>query len=228
MGRQGNPKRRATRVSTIVKAARLSRADTLRSSTCRRQSDSPAAVQSVDRALQVLDILAELGNAGVTEIASELGVHKSTVSRLVAVLESRGFVEQLSDRGKYRLGFTIVRLAGSTSAQLDLAKESQPICDRLAAQTGETTNVAVLDAGTQFDVGISDDAGERRADDPLAQVPDGTVALGLEVLAEYHRADQGLSVLVTDDIELFLRAVPVSGEKRKLEQEGPGRGVGRS
>ncbi|MCK5755400.1 MAG: helix-turn-helix domain-containing protein, partial [Mycobacterium sp.] len=60
-----------------------------------RQSDSPAAVQSVDRALQVLDILAELGNAGVTEIAAELGVHKSTVSRLVAVLEARGFVEQV-------------------------------------------------------------------------------------------------------------------------------------
>ncbi|MGU3500647.1 IclR family transcriptional regulator [Mycobacterium sp. C31M] len=107
---------------------------------------SGAAVQSVDRALLVLEILGKLGAAGVTEIAAELGVHKSTVSRLVAVLESRGFVEQLSDRGKYRLGFTIVRLAGSTSAQLDLAKESQPICDRLAAQTGETTNVAVLDA----------------------------------------------------------------------------------
>ena len=83
--------------------------------------------------------------AGVTEIAGELGVHKSTVSRLVAVLESRGFVEQLADRGKYRLGFAIVRLAGSTSARMDLAKEGQAICDRLAQQTGETTNLAILD-----------------------------------------------------------------------------------
>jgi len=106
---------------------------------------SVAAVQSVDRALMVMEILGKLGAAGVTEIAAELGVHKSTVSRLIAVLESRGFVEQLSDRGKYRLGFAIVRLAGSTSAQLDLAKESQVICDGLAAQTGETTNVAILD-----------------------------------------------------------------------------------
>jgi DNA-binding IclR family transcriptional regulator len=106
---------------------------------------SPAAVQSVDRALMVLEILGKLGSAGVTEIAAELGVHKSTVSRLVAVLESRGFVEQLSDRGKYRLGFAIVRLAGSTSAQMDLAKESQPICDELAQRSGETTNVAILD-----------------------------------------------------------------------------------
>lgn len=104
-----------------------------------------AAVQSVDRALLVLEILYKLGSAGVTEIAAELGVHKSTVSRLVAVLESRGYVEQLSERGKYRLGFSIVRLAGYTSARMDLAKHSQETCDKLAIDTGETTNVAVLD-----------------------------------------------------------------------------------
>ena len=109
------------------------------------QEKSTAAVQSVDRALMVLEIIGKLGTAGVTEIATELGVHKSTVSRLVAVLEARGFVEQLSERGKYRLGFTIVRLAGSTSAQLDLTKESQSICDGLSERTGETINVAVLD-----------------------------------------------------------------------------------
>lgn len=108
---------------------------------------SGAAVQSVDRALAVLEILGKLGTAGVTDIATELGVHKSTASRLIAVLESRGFVEQLSDRGKYRLGFAIVRLAGSTSAQMDLAKESQTICERLSQQSGETANLAVLDGG---------------------------------------------------------------------------------
>jgi DNA-binding IclR family transcriptional regulator len=104
-----------------------------------------AAVQSVDRALMVMEILAKLGAAGVTEIAAELGVHKSTVSRLIAVLESRGYVEQLSDRGKYRLGFSVVRLAGSTSAPMDLTKQGQGTCDALATQTGETTNLAILD-----------------------------------------------------------------------------------
>lgn len=110
-----------------------------------QQGRGVAAVQSVDRALLVLEILAKFGTAGITEIAAELGVHKSTVSRLVAVLESRGFVEQLSDRGKYRLGFSIVRLAGSTSARMDLAKQSQEVCDALALESGETTNVAILD-----------------------------------------------------------------------------------
>lgn len=104
-----------------------------------------AAVQSVDRALTVLEILARLGVAGVTEIAVELGVHKSTASRLVSVLESRGFVEQLSDRGKYRLGVGLVRLAGARLVQRDLVHESRHACQALAAEVGETVNVAILD-----------------------------------------------------------------------------------
>src|ERR1700754_1188454 len=104
-----------------------------------------AAVQSVDRALLVLEILATLGQAGVTEIAVELGVHKSTASRLIAVLESRGYVEQASQRGKYRLGFAIARLARAGSGQLDLVKVSQDVCDTLAPEVGETTNLAILD-----------------------------------------------------------------------------------
>jgi DNA-binding IclR family transcriptional regulator len=106
---------------------------------------TPAPVQSVDRALSVLEILGARGEAGVTEIAAELGVHKSTAFRLVAVLEGRGFVEQLADRGKYRLGFGIVRLAGATAAQMDLAQEGRRTCEELAAELGETVNIAILD-----------------------------------------------------------------------------------
>src|SRR3712207_3721043 len=95
------------------------------------ERSSVAAVQSVDRALSVLEILAAQGEAGVTEVAAELGVHKSTAFRLVAVLESRGFVEQLADRGKYRLGFGIVRLAGAAAAQLDIAREGRRVCETL-------------------------------------------------------------------------------------------------
>ncbi len=103
-----------------------------------------ATVQSVDRALTILAALARSGEAGVTELAADLGVHKSTAFRLVATLESHGLVEQTEDRGKYRLGIGLLRLAGATTARLDVVQEARPVCRKLAADTGETVNIAVL------------------------------------------------------------------------------------
>jgi DNA-binding IclR family transcriptional regulator len=109
-------------------------------------------VQSVDRALAILDLLARRGEAGVTEIAAELDVHKSTAFRLVGALENRQLVEQVSDRGKYRLGFGIIRLAGATTATLDLSREGQAVCQRLAVDFDETVNLAVLDTGAATNI----------------------------------------------------------------------------
>ena len=110
------------------------------------------AVQSVDRALQIMELIADAGAAGITELSVALGVHKSTVSRIVASLESRGFVEQAPGGRKYRIGFTVVRLAGSTTATMDLAKLGQDVCDDVAKKTGETTNLAVLNAAQAINV----------------------------------------------------------------------------
>lgn len=117
------------------------------SDSSRPGSARPSAVQSVDRAVSVLEILAHAGQAGVTEIAAELGVHKSTAFRLVAALEGRGLVEQDNDRGKYRLGLGLLRLAGATTARLDIVQEARPQAQRLAQETGETVNIAVLNDG---------------------------------------------------------------------------------
>ncbi|MFC6151864.1 MULTISPECIES: IclR family transcriptional regulator [Mumia] len=107
-------------------------------------NEPSGGVQSVDRALTILEILARVGEAGVTEIAGELGVHKSTAFRLVSTLESHRLVEQTTERGRYRLGVGVLRLAGATTARLDLVQEARPVCVQLAADTGETVNLAVL------------------------------------------------------------------------------------
>jgi DNA-binding IclR family transcriptional regulator len=107
-------------------------------------NEAPSNVQSVDRALTILETLARSGEAGVTDLAAALEVHKSTAFRLVATLEAHGLVEQIDGRGKYRLGIGLLRLAGATTARLDVVQEARPISRKLAADTGETVNVAVL------------------------------------------------------------------------------------
>lgn len=116
------------------------------------ESKQPVLVQSVDRAISVLELLARNGEAGITEIAGELGVHKSTVSRLVGALQARGLVEQLGERGKFTIGFGIVRLAGAATGQLDLARLGTPVCETLAERLGETVNIAILDGSVAINI----------------------------------------------------------------------------
>ncbi|GAA0389207.1 IclR family transcriptional regulator [Microbispora corallina] len=121
-------------------SARYSPAMADESASARSES---GGVQSVDRAVSILEILSQRGEAGVSEIALEIGVHKSTAFRLLGALESRGLVEQAEDRGKYRLSFGIIRLAGGVAARLDLTQQARPVCRRLAEEIGETVNLAV-------------------------------------------------------------------------------------
>lgn len=99
------------------------------------------SVQSVHRAISILQVLAIRDATGVTEIAAELGVHKSTVFRLLATFEARGLVEQNSERGRYRLAYGVVQLAAGAAKMDDLSLLSRPVCRQLA----ETVNVVVHD-----------------------------------------------------------------------------------
>ena len=106
--------------------------------------ESSGGVQSVDRAVSVLEILARRGEARVSDVAEDLGVHKSTAFRLLGALEDRGLVEQTQARGKYRLGFGILRLAGSIPDRLDVTQQGRQPCEQLAEAVGETVNIAAL------------------------------------------------------------------------------------
>ncbi len=104
-------------------------------------------VQAVDRAIGVLELLARRGAVGVGDVAENLGVHKSTASRLLSALEARDLVEQRDARGRYRLSHGILRLASAVPARQDISHQAQPICDDLATKVGETVTVAVARSG---------------------------------------------------------------------------------
>jgi DNA-binding IclR family transcriptional regulator len=104
------------------------------------------AVRSVDRAASLLIALGESqGEAGVTELARRLGLHKSTASRLLATLQKRGLVEQDDDSGKYRLGLAVVRLGGHAERTLDLRSIALSELESLARNVKETTTLEILE-----------------------------------------------------------------------------------
>ena len=103
-----------------------------------------ANLQSVTRAMQALELIAEAGSLGVTELGRMLGVHKATASRLVATLAERGLVERDPVSERYRLGFGLIRLAGAAMAGMDLVRTAHPVLEDLAERTRETVNFGVL------------------------------------------------------------------------------------
>ena len=115
------------------------------------------AVRSVDRAAALLLALGESqGEAGVTELARKLGLHKSTASRLLATLQKRGLVEQDDETGKYRLGLVVIRLAERAERTLDLRGIALPELERLARLTHETTGLGILDGDSMLSVAQAD------------------------------------------------------------------------
>ncbi|ASO18914.1 DNA-binding IclR family transcriptional regulator [Actinoalloteichus hoggarensis] len=159
-------------------------------------------VQSVDRAISVLELLAKNGESGITEIAAELGVHKSTASRLLTVLEQRGLVEQLGQRGKYVIGFGIVRLAGAATGRMDLAQLAQTVCQSLAEQLGETVNVAVPDSGVAINISQVRGAASVTTHNWVGQrTPLHATSSGKVLLA--HLPDRQREELLSEELESY-------------------------
>lgn len=105
-----------------------------------------SSIQSVERAAAILRSFTDNGpELGVTALSGRLGLHKSTVSRLLSTLEHAGLVEQDPETGKYRLGLGLITLAGAALERIDLRRLALPFLEVLAESTQETVNITVLD-----------------------------------------------------------------------------------
>ena len=112
----------------------------------RSRQGSAYRVQVLDRVLQILDILSESNaDLGPAELAARLTLHKSTVHRLLMVLERHRLVRKSAVPGKYGLGVKLFELGVRAGAGLDLQRYTEPHLRRLAEITGESAYVSVLD-----------------------------------------------------------------------------------
>jgi DNA-binding IclR family transcriptional regulator len=102
------------------------------------------AVRSVERAIAILDLLAQGGWRTGAEVARGLQVHRSTALRLLATLERHALVERDQRTARYRLGRRLPQLASVVTGEFDLRYVARPVCEQLASATGETTTLDVL------------------------------------------------------------------------------------
>lgn len=105
---------------------------------------STSTHRSLQRAIAILREFSEPEPAlTVSEISRRLGLHKSTVSRILGTLLEEGMVWHSADSGRYSLGMALVGMAGVALGQIDVRAAAIPHIEQLAAATNETISVAV-------------------------------------------------------------------------------------
>jgi len=103
-------------------------------------------IRAVERALDVLLCFSrQTPELTLTQISEQIGIHKSTVHRLLATLEKKRFVERNSITGTYQLGIQMFQMAYLTLEQNDLRQIATPYLQRLSEQFRETISLSILD-----------------------------------------------------------------------------------
>lgn len=100
-------------------------------------------VRSVERALDLLECLAGVPSLGLGELSVRTALSKSTVHRLLAVLERRGLVARDAGSQRYAIGPGVVRLAGVALGPARLRELARPLMCQLRDRFGETVTITV-------------------------------------------------------------------------------------
>jgi DNA-binding IclR family transcriptional regulator len=113
--------------------------------TMAKKEKSEYLIQAVSHALDLLEqFYGEVDELGVTELSKRLKLHKNNVFRLLATLESRGYIEQNKVTENYRLGLKTLELGQTFIKQMGLLRQSKPVLEALVRECNETTYVAIL------------------------------------------------------------------------------------
>lgn len=114
-------------------------------------SESTSPMPAVDKALATLMELASAGPSGLalSEIATRLGLNKTSLHATLRALRHRDFVTQVPDTGSYRLGRAALELSFAYTSQLDIRASLRPRILRLAQDIDQVCHIAVLD-GTEI------------------------------------------------------------------------------
>jgi DNA-binding IclR family transcriptional regulator len=102
------------------------------------------AIQSVDNALSLIEAMGdERGDFALSDLSARLGLNKSSVFRLLATFEGRGYVEAVEESKKYRLSSTAFEIGQKLLLRSDLLQQARPVMERLARECSESIYLAV-------------------------------------------------------------------------------------
>ncbi len=192
-------------------------------------------LDSVLRTFTIVELLAKKGELGVTRIASEVAMDKSSVYRILATLKRIGYVCQNPSNQKYSNTSKFARL-GAPSIELgDLRDRAHPVLAAMAEEAGEAASLGVLEGREILYIDTIQCSGLIRVNLPIGQkLPAYCSALGKAILAfmteeevlelfgevSFKKATPS-TVASCEALIPELRAVKTGGFARDLEESNP-------
>ena len=111
------------------------------------------SIQSVDRAVSLLEAIAEAGGeCTLTQLSHRTQLNISTCHHLLSTLVARGYVAKVPVRRSYALGARILYLSNACLRQVDLPARAAPFIEKINERTGETVHLAVLQGDAMMKV----------------------------------------------------------------------------
>jgi len=114
-------------------------------------------IGSLQHGLQILDMFErERPEIGIGEMAEQLGLHRSTTSRLAATLAAAGYLQPAGEPGRYRLSGRLTALGELAAAGADVRRTALPYLESLVQELGETGHLGVLEGTEAVTIGVVD------------------------------------------------------------------------
>ncbi|MHB9849045.1 IclR family transcriptional regulator [Streptomyces krungchingensis] len=190
--------------------------------------DRPAPqypIEAVDKALSLLLLFRDRSELRLSDVPTALDIGKSRAHRLLAMLVYHGFVVQDPASRTYRTGPALVEIGLATVARMDVRVVARPVLEELAAATGETAHLGVLEDGqVRFVDGIESELALRVAGRVGRALPAYATSLGKAMLAELSvEAVQGLyrgEALAPVTMHTIRRRSDLLAELERVRQRG--------
>jgi DNA-binding IclR family transcriptional regulator len=192
---------------------------------------------SVDKALELLQLIAERPALRVAEAADLLGVARSTAHRLLSALRHHGFVVQDRPNGAYRPGPALRQIGLAAISRIDVRRVARPVLEELSELTSETASLAVLEGASVRFVDCVESARSVRVGNRTGVVrPAHASAVGKAILAELAESElerrypsaeliAGTPAAITDLAELRAQLAEIRAQGYALNWEESAEGV---
>lgn len=193
--------------------------------------EGKSTVRAVDRALDILLCFTAKTDWAMTEIAEHIGLHKSTVHRMLATLEEKGFLERDRATERYHLGLKVWELSANLSRTDDQGSIWLPEMEKLRDRLGETVSIYVRDGSERIRMqAVQSNQPVRRVAPVGARLPlyAGASSKVLIAYAEPHIQQElfadpaWLNAIDIDHYKQQLEEITAQGYATSFEEREPG------